>query len=94
MISIDKLIWNDWNIVHIAKHNVTPDEVEQVCHSKYVTFETYKRRIALIGPTETGHMIFIILAPKEEGVYYPVTARVADRKERAYYQKMKGGETK
>ena len=94
MITVDKLIWDEWNIAHIARHNIIPDEVEQVCHGDYTTLETYKGRIVVIGPTERGHTLFIVLAPREAKVYYPVTARVADRKERAYYQKMKRGETK
>ncbi len=28
MIVIRRLIWNSWNIEHIARHDVTPDEVE------------------------------------------------------------------
>ena len=32
MIVIRRLIWDSWNITHIARHDVTPDEVEDVCH--------------------------------------------------------------
>ncbi|OGK38675.1 hypothetical protein A3F03_03545 [Candidatus Roizmanbacteria bacterium RIFCSPHIGHO2_12_FULL_41_11] len=94
MISINKLIWDEWNTAHISRHHVAPDEVEQVCHGDYVTLETYKGRVIVIGPTKTGNLLFIVLAPKEEGIYYPVTARVADRKERAYYKQIKGGDRK
>jgi len=33
MIYIRELLWTDWNIEHIARHNVSPDEVEEVCYS-------------------------------------------------------------
>jgi hypothetical protein len=29
-MTIDHLVWDDWNREHIARHNVTPEEVEQV----------------------------------------------------------------
>ena len=32
MIVIRRLVWDTWNIVHIARHDVVPDEVEEVCH--------------------------------------------------------------
>lgn len=92
MIRINKLIWDEWNVSHIDRHHVAPDEVEQVCHGEYIVLKTYGERLIVIGPTGTGHMLFIVLAPKDEGIYYPVTARVADRKERAYYTQLKGGE--
>jgi hypothetical protein len=65
MIVIRKLIWDSWNIAHIARHDVTPDEVEDVCHGNYITSQTYKGRIRVIGPTSTGRMLAIILAPRE-----------------------------
>jgi hypothetical protein len=39
-------------------------------------------------------MLAIILDPEGRGVYYPVTARPASRKERALYQREKGDESK
>lgn len=66
MITIRRLIWDDWNIAHIARHDVTPDEVEEVCHGDPMTSQTYKRRIRVIGPTETGRMLTVILTHAEE----------------------------
>jgi hypothetical protein len=36
-------------------------------------------------------MIAVVLDPRGHGVYYPVTARPASRKERRYYNEQKGG---
>jgi hypothetical protein len=36
MIHIRRLIWDDWNIAHIARHEVSPDEVEEVCDAEHV----------------------------------------------------------
>lgn len=92
MANINKLIFDSWNRKHIARHNVIPEEVEEVCLNKPITSLTYARRIRLIGKSSNSRTLTIILAAKGEGSYYVVTARPASRKERLKYQKTKGGE--
>ena len=78
---IKKLIWDRWNIEHIARHNVEPAEVEFVCQSKNL-FNKWKNKLyRVIGQTEQGRYLTIYLAPREKG-YYPATARDATDKER------------
>ncbi len=94
MRSLRRLRWNDWNIAHVARHEVVPEEVEQVCHGKPWFSQTYQERIRAIGPTKAGRMLTVILAPEGEGMYYVITARPASRKERRRYQEVQeGGET-
>jgi uncharacterized protein len=91
MLSIRRLIWDTWNIAHIARHDVIPDEVEEVCHGTPITSQTYKGRIRVVGPTHSTRMLTVILAPTDEPeIYYPVTARPADRKERRNYAQQRG----
>jgi uncharacterized DUF497 family protein len=91
MLFVRRLIWDTWNIAHIARHDVIPDEVEEVCHGQPVTSETYKGRIRVVGPTQARRMLTVILAPTDQqGVYYPITARPADRKERRSYEQQRG----
>jgi len=86
MLSVRLLIWDSWNVTHIARHDVTPEEVEEVCHGEPVTSSTDKGRLRVVGPTRNDRMLTVILAPAHRvGVYYPVTARPADRKERRNY---------
>lgn len=89
---IKELIWDEWNIAHIARHQVEPDEVEQVCATEHITWETYNNRILLAGRTRSGRLITIILGKEGEGTYYPVTARDSSKKERRYWRAQKGGE--
>jgi uncharacterized protein len=89
---IRRLIWDSWNVPHIARHEVTPDEVEEVCHGRYVTLAGYEGRVLVLGPTQAERMLVAVLEPVERGVYYPVTARPASRKERRYYVAQKVGE--
>jgi uncharacterized DUF497 family protein len=84
------LLWDDWNTAHIARHDVTPEEVEQLSQGPYIDGEANKGRIILIGPTAAGRMLAAILDPEPEpGVYYPVSARPASRKERRRYEDTK-----
>jgi hypothetical protein len=93
MIDIKRLIWDTTNREHIARHGVTPDEVEEVCHGEYVVLDGHHGRLLVIGLTSKGRALTTVLDPEpEEGVYYPVTARSADKKERRYYQAEKGGD--
>jgi len=92
MLFIRRLIWDSWNIEHVARHQVTPDEVEEVCHGDPVVQEGKKGRSLVFGPTKAGRMLTVVLDPEGRGLYYPVTARPASRKERAVYTSEKGGE--
>ncbi|MGW5773411.1 BrnT family toxin [Streptomyces longwoodensis] len=80
---VDELIWDDWNEEHIAKHGVSPEEVEEACQTKpikarLVRDDTY----ALLGVTESGRYLTVFLAPRGKNTYYVVTARDMDNRER------------
>ncbi|MCB9438398.1 MAG: hypothetical protein H6673_15590 [Anaerolineales bacterium] len=91
MLHILQLIWDDWNVEHIAQHDITPQEVEEVCASEHIMLETYGYRVMIVGLTTAQRFVSVVLAPKEHGVYYPVTARPSSRRERQYYSEQKGG---
>lgn len=85
MLYVRGLVWDPANVAHIARHGITQLEVEEVCHGRHAVRQSYLQRIMLIGPTKSGRMIVIVLAPKDDGVYYTVTARPASRRERTLY---------
>jgi uncharacterized DUF497 family protein len=94
-IVVKKLIWDGWNVAHIARHNVIPDEIQEVCDSDRIEREAYEHRIFLIGPTKEGRMLSVILEPTEEqSVYKPITAFAASKRSIQDYQeeKKQGGE--
>ena len=92
---IKRLIWDKWNISHIAHHDVIPQEVQEVCNRKPVERKGHKNRIFLIGQTEKNRMLTVILNQTEqENVYKPVTAYDASKRSIKDYQeeKKRGGE--
>lgn len=84
---IKKLIWDGWNINHIARHNVEPEEVETVCASRNL-FNRWKNKMyRVIGQTEVGRYLTILLATRSNQNYYPVTVRDSTDKERKSFKK-------
>ena len=77
-----RLVWNVWNLAHIARHGVTQDEVGEILQGTTVVRDTYGGRLIAIGLTETGRMLAVILEPEQNDTYYVVTARPASRNER------------
>jgi hypothetical protein len=93
VIIVRKLIWDSWNVRHIARHNITTEEVEAVCHGLALILRgQQKGRLLLTGPTEERRMISIVLESNGHGIYYPVTAYDADPKDIVLYNRLKGGE--
>lgn len=84
IIRVKELIWDEYNSSHITKHSVSIGEVEQVCSGKAIAQPSYSNRISVIGKTKKGHMLTIVLAEKNKGIYYPITARDTSRKERGW----------
>ena len=94
MISSEQLVWDEWNVAHIAKHGVTRPEVEQIFSNDHAIRQTYGNRLLVLGVTEQERVLAVILHPKAENLYYVVSARSANRQERRDYQQElnEGGE--
>ncbi len=88
-IVIKELVWDEWNLKHIGKHNVTVEEVKAVAQNLITHQKAKKGRYALFG--RVGSRILTLIVKKEkQGVYYIVTVRDAAKKERKnVYEKEK-----
>ena len=93
MVFVRELVWDEWNVSHIARHDVTPGEDEETCQGYAHTISTYRGRLRVIGQTASGRILTVILAPVQVEVYYPVTARPASRRERRIYRGSERGVT-
>jgi uncharacterized DUF497 family protein len=86
---IQRLVWDKWNEEHISKHGLTRPEVDHVCYGRPIKYkESYKDRVLVIGRGADDRLITVVVGavPDEPvGVFYPFSARPADRKERAFY---------
>ncbi len=91
-MKIDELVFNERNIEHIARHSVLPEEIKQVVGGKILPLEAKLGRVMIVGKTKAGRSLAIVLEKVKGNIYFPVTARDADRKERKMYQEELGGE--
>ena len=93
MLIVRRLIWDTWNTQHVARHRIIPDEVETVCHKNPLVLRGQKKgRLVLIGETEEGRILGVILEAKGKGQYYPVTAYDGDANDKALYSRLRGGD--
>ncbi len=87
--------WDEHNIGHIARHNVTPQEVERaMLDPRRLPTRAYstptQRRLAMMGETDRGRLLFVVYTYRGQGrdqSIRVVSARDANRDERpAYYR--------
>lgn len=88
-IRLKQLIWDNWNINHIKKHNVTVKEAEEAVSNILAHRMGYGRKIILIGRSGK-RLLAMIMAHEQENKYYVVTARDADKKERRLVYEKEG----
>ena len=85
-LTVDTLIIEDDRPVHIAKHNITIDEVLEVLISDYTYISGRDNRWLLIGKTVKKRFITIILGERSQrNTYGLVTVRPARREEQSFY---------
>ena len=88
-IKIRELIWDEYNIEHIKKHNVAVGEAEEAVKNFIAHKGGMKGRYIAMGRSGT-RLISLIVRRVSGGVYYPVSARDSSRKERReIYEKEK-----
>jgi uncharacterized protein len=88
---IHEFIWPADRIDHIAQHDVTPEEVEEVCFGKaFVRRAKSEGRNPIyyvLGQTEVGRYLFCVVIRFPDGRGYPITARpMTDQERRRYNQ--------
>ena len=90
---IDDFIWPEEQIEHIARHGVTPEEVEEVCFGKSLVRRAKSEGeypvYYVLGQTEAGRYLFCVVIRFPDGNGYPVTAREMTAKEKRRYRKWK-----
>lgn len=79
--------WNDQSEAHIARHNITPSEVEEAGSRPYQLSKGREDTTLLFGQTYAGCYIMTVLTEAFDGRWYVVTARDMDRTEQQAYRR-------
>lgn len=86
---IEYLDWDE-DVVEkiIVKHQVTPEEVEEVVwESDFRSRRLGKKRFMILGKASSGRHLIVILDRLKRGDFKPVTAREMTEKENRSFRK-------
>ncbi len=84
---IGELQWDDENVEHIARHNVNPQEVEDVCFGLHISEKATGQRYILSGQAVAGRYLTVVVERVGKGVFRPITAFEMSQNYRRRYQK-------
>lgn len=85
--------WDSGNIAHLAKHDVTPDEAEQVISNHPLDLNrqirTNEKRLVQLGETDSRRVL-VVITTMRESLIRVVTAYPAGKRLRTFYKTQKG----
>jgi uncharacterized protein len=79
--------WDDDNVLHIARHEFTPEEVEEVFASDYKVRRARQKLYIALGETFDGRLAFVVFRRLRAGIIRVVTARDMEDKERRLFRR-------
>jgi hypothetical protein len=86
-----EITWFEWSnaiIEHIARHNMSPDEVEDVAFDDEPWIRKGRGGTRyMLGYTAAGRYLFIVYALKSKGTARVITALDMEEKTRKLYKK-------
>ena len=88
-VEISEFVWSEDRIVHIGRHNVLPEEFEEVCFGDALVLgakSAGKNPVYyVLGQTAAGRHLLCVVISFPDGKGYPVTARdMTDAEKRRY----------
>ncbi|MEZ4859848.1 MAG: BrnT family toxin [Caldilineaceae bacterium] len=86
---ISKLEWDNYRIEHIARHDVEPDEVEEVCDDPlHRARREGRNRYRIYGQSAAGRYLFVVIEHIQGNAYKPITARDMTPGEKHNFRKL------
>lgn len=86
-VRIFELSWDNRNEEHIDRHGVVPEEANQVVWNRAYITRGRRHTYRVLGPTDAGRLLPLVVARHGGGFWYVVTARNADDRERREYRR-------
>jgi hypothetical protein len=82
-----EFLWDDWNLEHIARHGVSPREVEAIVRGARRPFPTYRGdgKWLVMGRGSGGRLLQTVYVLRPGNLLYIIHARpLTDREKRRY----------
>lgn len=86
-VAASRFIWNEWNLEHIARHGVSPWEVEQLLAHPRVERRVRRGACAAYGQSDAGRHLLVVYRPREGGRIFVITARDMSAGEKRNYRR-------
>jgi len=87
-MEIREFEWDDNSIVHIARHGVFPDEVEDVAFDDDPWIRKGRKGTRyMLGYTVAGRYLFVVYVLKGKGIARVITSMDMDDKTKKLYKK-------
>lgn len=89
---VNSFEWDDANIEHIASHNVTPEEAEQIFFDinnalkEDIKHSIIEDRFIIIGKTQKGRLLYQIFTKRKNKIRV-ISSRDINKKEVKLYEK-------
>jgi hypothetical protein len=89
LLGMREIRWTDWSEDHIARHGVTPAEVEEVVYARPRLITRGRDEATLTyGTTDSGRYLLVVTADDADGrTAFVVTARDMTTNERTQFRK-------
>jgi uncharacterized protein len=83
-----EIMWSEDSEAHIARHGVTPDEVEEGLYTRPRRIDDGRNETTLVWCTTTsGRHLLVVVAEAPDGRDFIVTARDMDDDEKKRFQR-------
>jgi len=88
-LGVREIRWTDKSEDHIAAHDITPDEVEQLIYTRpRLVLKGTEGTEYVFGTTDAGRYVLVVLAESIDGREYVITARdMTDAERQAFRRK-------
>ena len=90
-VMVRKLVWDDWNISHLARRQITPEDIEWLLSGMQPRPRFDRGRngtLAVWGKDKRDRYLLLILAERGERAFYPVTARPMTSREKSRFKEL------
>ena len=83
--------WNDWNVGHLARHEVSPDEAEIVIRGVRNPFprKIEEDKWLVWGQGRGGRFLQVIFVPDDDETAYVIHARPLNDQEKRRFRRLK-----
>ena len=72
---IDDFQWDEENIDHIARHGVSPEEVEEACYRRPFVLKGRGGTYLIYSQTDDGRYLLVVARYKGRGMIRVITSR-------------------